>query len=96
MEGLLESETEPCGFSAEFAFFAVLVSSTTGLPLRWVFFAFASTTGALLRWVPAALGRRLMEVVSARLNPSHGTIMLGKCMLLDFCLVTTNVWRERR
>ena len=56
----------------------------------------ASTTGASLSWAPAALGLFCAEVVSARLNPSHGTIMLGKCMLLDFCLVTTNVWRERR
>ena len=35
------------------SFFAALVSSTTGLPLRWVFFTFAFTTGASLRWVPA-------------------------------------------
>ena len=46
MEGLLESETEPCGFSAEFAFFAVLVSSKLDLPLRWVFFTFCFYHGS--------------------------------------------------
>ena len=34
----------------------------------------ASTAGASLSWVPAVLGLFRVEVVSARVNPSHGTI----------------------
>ena len=33
-----------------------------------------STVGASLSWAPAVLGPFRAEVVSARLNPSHGTI----------------------
>lgn len=55
-------------------FFAVLVSSTMGLPLRWVSLPSASSAGASLSWAPAVLGLFHGEVVSARLNPSHGTI----------------------
>ena len=56
------------------SFFTVLVSSTMGLPLRWVSSPSASTTGASLNWAPVVLGFFHVEVVSARLNPSHGTI----------------------
>ena len=49
MEGLLESETEPRGFSAEFAFFVVLVSSKLDLPLRWVFFTFCFYHGSFAK-----------------------------------------------
>ena len=56
------------------SFFAVLVSSTMGLPLYWVSSPSASSVGALLSWAPAVLGLFCVEVVSARLNPSHGTI----------------------
>ena len=52
----------------------VLVSSTMGLPLRWVSSPSASSAGASLSWAPAVLGLFHVEVVSARLNPSHGTI----------------------
>ena len=45
-----------------------------GLPLRWILFTFASTTGASLSWAPAVLGLFRVEVVSARLHLSHGTI----------------------
>ena len=55
-------------------FFAVLVSSTMGLPLHWVFLPSTSSAGAVLSWAPAVLGLFRVEVVSARLNPSHGTI----------------------
>ena len=55
-------------------FFAVPVFSTMGLPLRWILFTFASTTGASLSWAPAVPGLFCVEVVSARLYPSHGTI----------------------
>ena len=55
-------------------FFAVLVSSTMGLPLRWVSSPSASSAGASLSWAPAVLGLFREEVVSARLNPGHGTI----------------------
>ena len=56
------------------SFFTVLVSSTMGLPLRWVSLPSASSAGALLSWAPVVLGLFHVEVVSARLNPSHGTI----------------------
>ena len=55
------------------SFFAVLVSSTMGLPLCWVSLPSASSVGASLSWAPAVLGLFHAEVVSARLNPSHGT-----------------------
>ena len=45
-----------------------------GLPLHWVSSPSASSVGALLSWAPAVLGLFCVEVVSARLNPSHGTI----------------------
>ena len=56
------------------SFFAVPVSSTIGLPLHWVSSPSASSAGASLSWAPAVLGLFHAEVVSARLNPSHGTI----------------------
>ena len=56
------------------SFFTVLVSSTMGLPLHWVSSPSASSAGALLSWAPAVLGLFHVEVVSARLNPSHSTI----------------------
>ena len=56
------------------SFFAVPVSSTMDLPLCWVSSPSASSTGALLSWAPVVLGLFHVEVVSARLNPSHGTI----------------------
>ena len=45
-----------------------------GLPLRWVSSPSASSVGASLSWAPALFGLFRTEVVSARLNPSHGTI----------------------
>ena len=56
------------------SFFAVPVSSRMGLPLHWVSLPSASSMGALLSWAPAVLGLFRAEVVSARLNPSHGII----------------------
>ena len=55
-------------------FFAVLVSSTMGLPLGWISSPSASSVGDLLSWAPAVLGLFRMEFGSARLNPSHSTI----------------------
>ena len=55
-------------------FFAVPVSSTMGLPLRWVSSPSASIAGASLSWAPAVLGLFRAKVVSTRLNPSHGTL----------------------
>ena len=55
-------------------FIAVPVSSMMGLPLSWVSWPSASSVGALLSLAPAVLGLFHAEVVSARLNPSHGTI----------------------
>ena len=45
-----------------------------GLPLCWVSSLSASNVGASLSWAPAVLGLFRPEVVSAMLNPSHGTI----------------------
>ena len=45
-----------------------------GLPLSWVSLPSTSSVGALLSWAPAVLGLFHAEVVSARLNPSHGII----------------------
>ena len=69
------------------AFFAVLVSSTMGLPLLWVSSPSASSTGALLSWAPAVLGLFRAEVVSDRLNPGHGTIDVTRVYVPRF-LVT--------
>ena len=44
-----------------------------GLPLRWVFFAFRPYCRSLLSWAPAVPDLFCVEVISARLNPSHGT-----------------------
>ena len=45
-----------------------------GLPLLWVSLPSASSAGASLSWAPALLGLLSAEVVSARLDPGHGTI----------------------
>ena len=73
------------------SFFAVPVSNTLGflsLPLRWVFLVFCfycgsfTELGSCCAWPPPCGGRA--EVVSARLNPSHGTIdVRGVCNFLD-------------
>ena len=65
-------------------FFAVLVSSTMGLPLRWVSSPSASSAGASLSWAPAVLGLFHVEVVSARLHPSHGTIDVTRLYVPQF------------
>ena len=56
------------------SFFAVPVSGTMGLPLRWVSSPSASSAGASLSWAPVVLGLFHVEVVSAKFYPSHGTI----------------------
>ena len=85
----MESETEPRELSAEFVF-AVPVSSMLGflsLPRAGFFPHSASPTGAFAKlgfccaWLPPCGGRA--EIVSARLNPSHGTIYVrGVCNFL--------------
>ena len=45
-----------------------------GLPLRWVSLPSSSSRGASLSWAPAVPGLFRVEVVSGRLNLSHGTI----------------------
>ena len=55
------------------SFFALPVSSTMGLPLCWVSLPSASSAGASLSWAPVVLGLFHVEVVSARLYPSHST-----------------------
>jgi len=88
--GLLESETEPCELSAKFVF-------AVQLPARWASWYFpgagfslhsAFTAGAFTvlgfhcAW-PLPHGGQA-EVVSARLNPSHGIIdVRGVCNFLS-------------
>ena len=64
--------------------FAVLVSSMMGLPLSWVSWPSASSVGALLSLSPAVLGLFHAEVVSARLNPSHGTTDVTRVYVPQF------------
>ena len=64
------------------SFFAVPVSSTMGLPLLWVSSPSTSSAGALLSWAPVVLVH--VEVVSAWLNPSHGTINVMRVYVPQF------------
>ena len=66
------------------SFFAVQVSSTMGLPLLWVSSPSTSSAGALLSWAPVVLGLFHVEVVSASLNPSHGTINVTRVYVPRF------------
>ena len=66
------------------SFFTVLVSSKMGLPLSWVSSPSASSAGASLNWPPVVLGLFHVEVVSARLNPSHGTIDVTRVYVPQF------------
>ena len=95
--GLLESETKPRELSAEFVF-TVLVSGMLvflSLPLCWVFFPFSFHHGVFTKvgfccgWPPLHRGRA--EVVSARLNLSHGTIYVGG--VCNF-LVSVSLWQK--
>ena len=70
------------------SFLAVPVSSTLdflSLLLHWVFFVSTSTAaafaelGSCCAWPPPCGGRA--EVVSARLNQSHGTIDVRECAI---------------
>ena len=45
-------------------------------------------------WAPAVLGLFHVEVVSARLNPGHGTINVRRVYAPRFCLVTTKIWSD--
>ena len=66
------------------SFFAVPVSSTMGLPLRWVSSPSTSSAGASLSRSPAVLGLCVEEVVSARLNLSQGTIDVTRVYVSRF------------
>ena len=69
-------------------FFAVPVSSTMGLPLHWVSLLSTSSVGASLSWAPAVLGLFHAEVVSARLNPSQGTIDVTRVYVPRFFVLS--------
>ena len=73
IRGLLESETGLCELSAEFVFRCPSFQHDGPSP-SWVSLPSTSSMGASLSWAPAVLGLFYAEVVSARLNPSHGTI----------------------
>ena len=55
-----------------------------GLPLSWVSSPSASSAGASLNWAPVVLGLFHVEVVSARLNPNHGTIDVTQVYVPQF------------
>ena len=59
-----------------------------GLPLRWVSSPSASSAGALLSWASAVLGLFHAEVVSARLNPSHGIIDVTRVYVPRFYVLS--------
>ena len=69
-------------------FFAVPVSSTMGLPLRRVSSPSTSSAGASLNWAPVVLGLFHAEVVSARLNPSHGSIDVTRVYVPRFSVLS--------
>ena len=72
--GLLESETGPCELPAEFVFRCPSFQHDGPSPALG-FLRFPVLQRELsLSWAPAVLGLFRAEVVSARLNPSHGTI----------------------
>ena len=87
--GLLESETEPCELSAKFVFavrfparWASWHFPSAGFSLHSAFTAGAFTVLGLRCAWPLPRGGQA-EVVSARLNPSHGTIdVRGVCNFL--------------
>ena len=66
------------------SFFTVPVSSTMGLPLCWVSSPSAFSVGASLSWAPVVPGLFHAEVVSARLNPSHGTTDVTRVYVPQF------------
>ena len=70
------------------SFYAVLVSSTMGLPLCWVSLPSASSVGASLSWAPAVLGLFHAEVVSAKLYLSHGTIDVTRVYVPQFFVLS--------
>ena len=72
--GLLESETEPCELSAEFAFHCPGFQQDETFPVLGFLHVLLLPRELSLSWAPALLGLFCAEVVSARLNPSQGTI----------------------
>ena len=71
--GLLESETEPCELSAEFAFHCPGFQQDETFPVLGFLHVLLLPRELSLSWAPALLGLFCAEVVSARLNPNHGT-----------------------
>ena len=87
--GLLGSETGPRGLST------VPVSSTMGLPLRWIFFAFRLYHGSFTElgsgcaW-PLPHGGCFSQVISeSRHHRCHASV----CSSI-LCLVTTKIWSD--
>ena len=72
--GVLESETEPHELSAEFAFCCPGLQHNGPSPVLGFLHVLLLLRELSLSWAPALLGLFCVEVVSARLNPSHGTI----------------------
>ena len=87
--GLLGSETGPRGLSA------VPVSSTMGLPLRWIFFAFRLYRGSFAelgsgRAWPLPRGDCFSQIISeSRHHRCHASV----CSSI-LCLVTTKIWSD--
>ena len=72
--GLLESETEPHELSAEFTFRCPGLQHAGPSRVLGFLHVLLLLWELSLSWAPALLGLFCVEVVSARLNPSHGTI----------------------
>ena len=87
--GLLGSETGPRGLSA------VPVSSTMGLPLRWIFFAFHLYRGSFAElgsgcvW-PLPRGGCFSQVIS---ESRHHRCRASVCFSI-LCLLTTKIWSD--
>ena len=70
----MESETGPSELSAEFVFRCPSFQHDGPSPALGFLRFLVLQRELSLRWAPAVLGLFRAEVVSARLNPSHGTI----------------------
>ena len=84
--GLLGSETGPRGLSA------VPVSSTMGLPLRWIFFAFCLYHGSFAELGSGCAWPLYTEIFSQVISESRHYRCHGSVCSLVLCLITTKIW----
>ena len=92
--GLLESETEPCELSAEFAFHCPGFQQDETFPVLGFLHVLLLPRELSLSPFLLCLVSFLWdhaEVVSARLNPSHDAIDVRRVYSPPFCLVSTKI-----